>query len=77
MTRWFYSGEKYPIHPLDLSTISDPFTINGQDWVACVSSFIGADNWNAGDFDISLGDTFLRNVYSVYVHHSSNGAFSV
>ena len=67
MLTTFSSGEIYSIHPLDLSTISDPLTINGQDWVACVSTFKGIDNWGAGDFDISLGDTFLRNVYAVYV----------
>ncbi|KAF8963536.1 aspartic peptidase domain-containing protein [Flammula alnicola] len=61
-----FGSERYAIHPLDLSTISDPLTIDGQQYVACVSSFKGADNWGAGDFDISLGDTFLRNVYSVF-----------
>lgn len=59
------SGEKYPIHPLDLSTISDPFTLDGKSYVACVAAFKGADNWGGGDYDISLGDSFLRNVYTV------------
>ena len=66
----FSRGEKYPIHPLDLSIISDPFTIDGKDWVVCASSFSGIDNWGLGDFDLSLGDAFLRNVYAVYVPHS-------
>ena len=56
------------MHPLDLSTISDPITVNGQDRVVCVSTIQGIDNWGEGDFDLSLGDTFLRNVYAVYVH---------
>lgn len=66
----FFRGEKYSIHPLDLSTISDPFSIGGKDWVACVSTFEGIDNWGGVGFDLSLGDTFLRNVYAVYVPHS-------
>ncbi|KIM38854.1 hypothetical protein M413DRAFT_447551 [Hebeloma cylindrosporum] len=61
-----FGGEKYAIHPLDLSTISDPLTIDGKDWVACVATFKAADNWGEGDFDLSLGDTFLRNVYAVF-----------
>jgi len=56
------------MHPLDLSTISEPITINGQDRIVCVSTITGIDNWGQGDFDLSLGDTFLRNVYAVYVH---------
>lgn len=59
-------GQKYLIHPLDLSIISDPVRINGKQYTACISSFVGADNWAEGAFDISLGDAFLRNVYSVY-----------
>ncbi|PPR06744.1 hypothetical protein CVT24_013051 [Panaeolus cyanescens] len=59
-------GVRYPIHPLDLSVITDPFTINGADHIACVSSFTISDDLGHGEFDIILGDTFLRNVYSVY-----------
>lgn len=58
------SGVRCPIHPLDLSTFSQPISINGQDRIACVSSINGVDNWSP-DFDVSLGDSFLRNVYSV------------
>ncbi|PPQ86178.1 hypothetical protein CVT25_006921 [Psilocybe cyanescens] len=61
-----FGGERYPIHPLDLSTISDPLTINGEEWVACVAAFKGADRWGGDAYDISLGDSFLRNVYSVF-----------
>jgi len=64
------------MHPLDLSTITNA-TIDGKDWTVCVASFMGVDNWGQGDFDISLGDTFLRNVYSVYVHHSLSGLFKI
>ncbi|KAF5325311.1 hypothetical protein D9619_009569 [Psilocybe cf. subviscida] len=66
-----FGGVRYPIHPLDLSTFSDPISINGQDMITCVSTINGADNWST-DFDISLGDTFLRNVYSVFDFGDSN-----
>ncbi|KAF9036300.1 aspartic peptidase domain-containing protein [Panaeolus papilionaceus] len=59
-------GHTFPVHPLDLSTISNPFTVNGQDYIACVSSFTIADGAGKDEFDMILGDTFLRNVYSVY-----------
>jgi len=59
------SGKKYPIHPLDLSTISDPFIIDGQNTVACVSAFMGRNVFGVQGFEYSLGDSFLRNVYSV------------
>jgi saccharopepsin len=53
------------MHPLDLSEITDA-TVDGQPYTVCVSSFMGMDDWGQGDFDLSLGDTFLRNVYSVF-----------
>jgi saccharopepsin len=60
-----FGGERFPVHPLDLSTITAPLAINGQQYVACVAALQGADGYSDG-FDISLGDTFLRNVYSVF-----------
>jgi saccharopepsin len=59
------SGKKYPIHPLDLSIISDPLIAGNQSVVACVSAFRGTDGFSAQGFEYSLGDSFLRNVYSV------------
>jgi len=57
-------GLKYAVHPLDLSVISQPFQVNGRQVVACSSSFTVVDGLSEQGFDISLGDTFLRNVYS-------------
>ena len=63
------SGQEFPFHPLDLSILTDTIQLpDGSEAVACVSSFKGVDNWAPDDFDISLGDTFLRNVYAAYVH---------
>ncbi|KDR74825.1 hypothetical protein GALMADRAFT_141158 [Galerina marginata CBS 339.88] len=61
-----FGGVHYPFHPLDLSTISDPLTIDGKDYVACVSALKGIDRWGGDDYDISLGDSFLRNVYALF-----------
>jgi len=41
--------------------------IDGKQYVACVSSVKASDDWAGNDFEVSLGDAFLRNVYSVYV----------
>jgi len=50
-----------------MSTISDPVTIAGQQYIACVSAFHSADGLSSSGFDVALGDSFLRNVYSMYV----------
>lgn len=60
------SDVKYPIHPLDLTSLSDPITLGGQKYTACVAAFHGIDEWAPGEFDISLGDSFLRNVYASF-----------
>lgn len=65
----FSRGVHYPVHPLDLSTISSPVTLNGQQYIACISAFVSADanDLSSSGFDVALGDSFLRNVYSMYV----------
>lgn len=55
-----FGGQEFPVHPLDMTEI---FTIPGKDAIACRSSFKAVDGWTV---EISLGDSFLRNVYSVY-----------
>lgn len=62
----FFGGKEYPIHPLDLSTITQPLEIDGKQYVACASSFMAADNWAGDAYEVSLGDAFLRNVYTVF-----------
>jgi saccharopepsin len=58
------SGKAYPIHPLDLSTISSPFTVDGESVVACASAFKPSDIFAPNGFEYLLGASFLRNVYS-------------
>jgi len=51
------------MHPLDLST---PYEVplNGVNYTACFSSFITIDGWS-DQYDYLLGDSFLRNTYTV------------
>jgi hypothetical protein len=58
------SGQRIPIHPLDLSYLSASITAGGQNYTACIASIFGEELASQG-FEVSLGDVFLRNVYSV------------
>ncbi|PPR01701.1 hypothetical protein CVT26_013099, partial [Gymnopilus dilepis] len=62
-----FAGVRYPIHPLDLSTI-ETFTLAGKEYTACISAFQSAEDedFSTNGFDIALGDSFLRNVYSTF-----------
>ncbi|KAJ3527938.1 hypothetical protein NMY22_g9596 [Coprinellus aureogranulatus] len=61
-----FGGEDFPVHPLDLTSIRQ--ASDGSDSYAfCLASFIGVGKgWAGDDYEISLGDAFLRNVYSLY-----------
>ncbi|KAJ7448339.1 aspartic peptidase domain-containing protein [Mycena latifolia] len=57
----YFGGQPFPIHPLDLSDVfTDPYT----GLTSCISP-LGASPGDA-EFDGIFGDTFLRNMYSVY-----------
>ncbi|KAJ7659832.1 aspartic peptidase domain-containing protein [Mycena rosella] len=63
-------GLPYPFHPLDLSDIYTPVDNgDGQNYTACISS-ISSSPGNP-EFDALFGDTFMRNVYSVFNFGSS------
>ncbi|KAJ1308995.1 hypothetical protein OPQ81_004677 [Rhizoctonia solani] len=56
-------GRRFPIHPLDI--ISPSLSSNNN--ATCYGAFIPQSfSAGAGEFDILLGDMFLRNVYSLY-----------
>ncbi|CUA69158.1 hypothetical protein RSOLAG22IIIB_03837 [Rhizoctonia solani] len=56
-------GRRFPIHPLDIASPS----LSSSDNTTCYGTFIPQSfSAGAGEFDILLGDMFLRNVYSVY-----------
>ncbi|KAA1466890.1 acid protease [Dentipellis sp. KUC8613] len=59
-----FGGQKFPIHPLDLSQLTENQLPSGKNVTICVS------NWSpsSGDtrFDFLLGDAFLRNAYTSF-----------
>ncbi|KAJ7138848.1 aspartic peptidase domain-containing protein [Mycena filopes] len=62
VTVWI-GGQPFPIHPLDLSNVGrDPHSNTA---LICTSAFHGFDG-EYHDYDILFGDTFMRNVYSIF-----------
>ncbi|KAG8731524.1 hypothetical protein FRC11_003926 [Ceratobasidium sp. 423] len=56
-------GRRFPIHPLDITSPS----LSSNDNTTCYGTFIPQSfSVGVGEFDILLGDMFLRNVYSLY-----------
>ncbi|RXW21445.1 hypothetical protein EST38_g4402 [Candolleomyces aberdarensis] len=68
-----FGGQRFPIHPLDLSFIIQPVTVGGQQYTICMASMYGEDGLTSSGFEVSLGDIFLRNVYSVFDFGDSDG----
>ncbi|RXW21451.1 hypothetical protein EST38_g4404 [Candolleomyces aberdarensis] len=68
-----FGGQRIPIHPLDLSFSPEIVTAGGQQYTACFGAMDGNDALASHGFEMSLGDTFLRNVYSVYDFGDPNG----
>lgn len=56
-----FGGVEYPIHPIDTVTA----TLDTNNDVACFSGFPSSGGTDT-DEDLLLGDTFLRNVYSLF-----------
>lgn len=71
LTWWnqLHRGNEYPVHPID--TVIATLDNNGE--IVCTSSF-SAGNVASDGNDITLGDTFLRNVYQLYDYGSFVGA---
>lgn len=55
------SGIEYPVHPIDTVTA----TLDDNNQVMCFSGFPASDGTSTSE-DLLLGDSFLRNVYSLY-----------
>ncbi|KAJ2928437.1 hypothetical protein H1R20_g8657, partial [Candolleomyces eurysporus] len=68
-----FGGQPMPIHPLDLSIFPGLVTAGGQLYTACIAAIDGNDELAEYGFEMALGATFLRNVYSVYDFGDSNG----
>jgi len=57
-----FGGKEYPMHPLDLSSV---YPVASENYTFCMSTMRGQDH-SSPDFEVALGDVFLRNVYSVF-----------
>lgn len=56
-------GRRFPVHPLDIISPS----LSATDNTTCYGTFIPQSfSVGAGEFDLLLGDMFLRNIYSLY-----------
>jgi saccharopepsin len=56
-------GRRFPIHPLDVISPS----LTGTNNSTCYGTFIPQSfSVGAGEFDLLLGDVFLRNVYALF-----------
>ncbi|KDQ56688.1 hypothetical protein JAAARDRAFT_36181 [Jaapia argillacea MUCL 33604] len=58
-----FGGQTFPVHPLDVAYVAGTDD-NGN--AMCVGAFSGADVTTDSPNDVALGDSFLRNVYSLY-----------
>lgn len=66
MLTGIFSGIEYPINPLDLTRIITLGSYsNGTNETICINTFQKADT-SSEDYDIILGDSFMRNVYALF-----------
>lgn len=65
------SGQEIPIHPLDLTQLNNGTNDDNEDVTYCSSTFgtLGSDS----DQDMLLGDSFLRNAYSLFDYGDFTG----
>ncbi|KAJ8480872.1 hypothetical protein ONZ45_g15506 [Pleurotus djamor] len=66
-------GVEFPVNPLDLTRVHQ--TTIGENYTICINTFQErAFGSGFRDFDILLGDSFLRNVYAAFHYGSSNSS---
>ncbi|KII87031.1 hypothetical protein PLICRDRAFT_663523 [Plicaturopsis crispa FD-325 SS-3] len=63
-----FGGDTFAVDPLDLTIVTTSIQANGSTYTVCVNAFQAQAAGIPGEVDMILGDTFMRNVYSVYVH---------
>ncbi|KAJ6514606.1 aspartic peptidase domain-containing protein [Mycena vulgaris] len=62
----YFGGQPYPIHPLDFMSLSTKVGPDGVNYTICVGSITNGGSITTGKTDAMFGDTFLRNVYTVF-----------
>ena len=69
-----HSGRVFSVHPLDLTLVMDAEDLNGEPRTVCAGVFTGKSS--APDIRDEplwvLGDAFMRNVLTAYVHPPSS-----
>ncbi|KAJ7169191.1 aspartic peptidase domain-containing protein [Mycena crocata] len=61
-----FGGQPYPLHPLDMTQMYTSVGPNGVNYTVCVGSITNGGTITSGSTDALFGDTFLRNVYTVF-----------
>ncbi|KAJ7635166.1 aspartic peptidase domain-containing protein [Roridomyces roridus] len=67
-----FEGRSYPIHPLDLSTVTYQVGPDNVNRTVCVNTLTNGGSMVNGTKDMLVGDSFLRNVYAVYSFGDDN-----
>ncbi|KAJ6606065.1 aspartic peptidase domain-containing protein [Mycena vulgaris] len=61
-----FGGQEFPIHPLDLTDLSVIRDAQGKTYSVCTGSITNGGRILGPGLDALYGDSFLRNVYSVF-----------
>ncbi|KAJ7684333.1 aspartic peptidase domain-containing protein [Mycena polygramma] len=61
-----FAGQDFPIHPLDITDMSFIVGPDGKNYTVCVGSITNGGSILGPGLDGLYGDSFLRNVYSVF-----------
>jgi saccharopepsin len=67
-----FAGQEFPIHPLDLTDMGYVVGPDGNNYTVCVGSVTNGGSILGNGFDALYGDSFLRNVYSVFSFGDAN-----
>ncbi|KAJ6539984.1 hypothetical protein DFH09DRAFT_1396586 [Mycena vulgaris] len=62
----YFGDQPYPIHPLDFMSLSTQVGPDGVNYTICVGRITNGGSITTGKTDATFGDTFLRNVYTVF-----------
>ncbi|KAJ7881742.1 aspartic peptidase domain-containing protein [Mycena olivaceomarginata] len=61
-----FGGQPYPVHPLDMTEMRTRVGPDGVNYTYCVGSVTNGGTISSGSTDATFGDSFMRNVYSVF-----------
>ncbi|KAJ7056849.1 aspartic peptidase domain-containing protein [Mycena amicta] len=69
-----FGGQDFPIHPLDVTDMEVVTSPDGTtNYTVCVGAFTSVGSIVNGEEDALFGDSFLRNVYSVFNFGTGGG----